>query len=69
RVFDAFQRGAAATDAPPQRGAGVGLALCRLIARAHGGELVLIDREGGGCSAECALPAESAQAPAMEAAP
>ena len=69
RVFDAFQRGAAATDAPPPRGAGVGLALCRLIARAHGGELVLIDREGGGCSAECALPAESEQAPAMEAAP
>lgn len=66
RVFDAFQRGA--SDASPRRGAGVGLALCRLIARAHGGELVLLDRDGGGCSFECTLPATDAQVVASEAA-
>lgn len=69
RVFDAFQRGEALAHAPLRRGAGVGLALCRLIARAHGGELVLRDREGGGCSFECTLPVAPAQVPAVEAAP
>lgn len=67
RVFDAFQRGE--SGAGPRRGAGVGLALCRLIARAHGGELVLHEREGGGCSFECMLPAPDSQALAMEATP
>lgn len=69
RVFDAFQRGDSATDAPPRRGAGVGLALCRLIARAHGGELVLRERDGGGSSFECTLPALDTQATAVEAPP
>ena len=38
------------------RGAGVGLALCRAIAQAHGGSLNLRQRDHGGCSFECWLP-------------
>jgi len=34
----------------------VGLAVCRAIARAHGGELRLRARGHGGCSFECLLP-------------
>lgn len=69
RIFDVFQRGqdapapADAADAaagaerdPARRGAGVGLAVCRAIARAHGGELTLRPRGHGGSSFELALP-------------
>jgi two-component system sensor histidine kinase KdpD len=57
RVFDAFQRGPAApAGAANPRGAGLGLAVCRAIARAHGGELALRDRPGGGASFELSLP-------------
>ena len=60
RIFDVFQRGspapASSTDAPSRRGAGVGLAVGRAIARAHGGELVLRARAQGGSSFECRLP-------------
>ena len=55
RIFDVFQRGhddAAAS----RRGAGVGLAVCRAIAQAHGGELRLRSRAHGGSSFECWLP-------------
>ncbi len=41
-------------------GAGVGLAVCRAIARAHGGELRLRPRGHGGCSFECVLPIRQA---------
>jgi two-component system, OmpR family, sensor histidine kinase KdpD len=65
RVFEVFHRGAesmtggtsASTDRLADRpGAGVGLAVCRAIARAHGGELRLRPRGHGGCSFECVLP-------------
>lgn len=62
RIFDTFQRGddpvaaAPAAESPPRRGAGVGLALCRAIARAHGGELRLRQRSHGGSSFEVVLP-------------
>ena len=53
RIFEVFQRG----ESPAQRqGAGVGLAVCRAIARAHGGELRLRPRGRGGSSFECVLP-------------
>ncbi|WP_342132712.1 sensor histidine kinase [Hydrogenophaga sp. OTU3427] len=60
RVFEVFQRGderrhARSVEAQRQ-GAGVGLAVCRAIARAHGGELRLHARAHGGCCFECALP-------------
>lgn len=57
-VFQVFRRGAAAAPGAGTRpGAGVGLAVCRAIARAHGGELRLRARGHGGCSFECVLPA------------
>ena len=36
----------------------LGLAVCRAIARAHGGDLTLIDRPGGGARFELSLPIE-----------
>jgi len=64
RIFEVFHRGAppmpgAAAESPAQAarpGAGVGLAVCRAIARAHGGELRLRPRGHGGCAFECELP-------------
>jgi len=59
RIFEVFHRGAGAPlpDRPAARaGAGVGLAVCRAIARAHGGELKLRPRGHGGSSFECWLP-------------
>ena len=65
RVFEVFHRGAPPQEAPRARagdaaasrpGAGVGLAVCRAIAGAHGGELRLRARGHGGCAFECLLP-------------
>ena len=63
RIFETFQRGPAAVaaagaadDHPVRRGAGIGLALCRAIAHAHGGELRLRARRQGGSSFELLLP-------------
>jgi two-component system, OmpR family, sensor histidine kinase KdpD len=58
RLFEPFQRGEASS--PGARGAGVGLALCRAIAQAHGGTLVWRAREGGGSSFELMLPVDDA---------
>lgn len=55
RVFEAFQRGDLAALAQRPPGAGVGLAVCRAIAEAHGGRLTLRPRGHGGCSFECRL--------------
>lgn len=65
RVFEVFQRGddAAGTTESGRRGAGVGLAVCRAIARAHGGELTLRPRGHGGSSFECSMPVRDAPAP------
>ncbi len=60
RIFEVFQRG---EGAEPKRGAGVGLAVCRAIARAHGGELRLRPRGRGGASFECVLPLREPPAP------
>jgi len=62
-IFDTFQRGdrlVAPVDGafPSRPGAGVGLALCRAIALAHGGELRLRSRSHGGSSFEVTLPVE-----------
>lgn len=51
RLFEPFQRGAAASP-----GAGLGLALVRQIARAHGGEAVFVDAVGGGAHLRVRLP-------------
>lgn len=39
-----------------RRGHGLGLYMVRLVARAHGGEVVVRDREGGGARFELTLP-------------
>jgi two-component system sensor histidine kinase KdpD len=60
RIFEPFARG----EAHRERGAGVGLALCRAIAEAHGGSLRCRARGHGGASFECLLPlAQEAPAP------
>lgn len=60
QVFEPWQRGAepmAGRPAAPERpGSGVGLAVCRAIAQAHGGELRLRARGHGGSAFECWLP-------------
>ncbi|HEX9244279.1 MAG TPA: HAMP domain-containing sensor histidine kinase [Anaeromyxobacter sp.] len=42
-----------------ERGTGLGLALAKQVADAHGGTLTLADREGGGTVARLVLPAEA----------
>mgnify|MGYP003348982085 CR=1 FL=1 len=49
-----------------QRGAGLGLALCDAVARAHGARLRVQPRRGGGASIECWWPLEPAPAPGEE---
>lgn len=65
RVFEVFQRGGDA-QAAARTGVGIGLAVCRAIARAHGGELRLRPRHHGGSSFEAWLPVrEQPVAPAL----
>jgi two-component system sensor histidine kinase KdpD len=64
RIFQVFQRG---QDMPgslahPGTGSGVGLAVCKAIAEAHGGTLALRGRTRGGSSFECTLPLREAPA-------
>ena len=66
RIFEVFQRGeqghATRPDAALRRGAGVGLAACRAIARAHGGEMRYRARSHGGAAFELLLPIEETPA-------
>ena len=55
RVFIPFERGDSARD-PETGGVGLGLALARAIARAHGGEVSLRKREIRGLRAQVMLP-------------
>ncbi|MGH8327802.1 MAG: DUF4118 domain-containing protein, partial [Steroidobacteraceae bacterium] len=52
-LFEKFQRG---SEEGAVAGAGLGLAICRAIARAHGGEIAARRREGGGAHFEVTLP-------------
>lgn len=57
KLFEVFQRrDTEPTTVEVSRGAGVGLAVCRAIARAHQGELLLRPRAEGGCLFEFRLP-------------
>jgi two-component system, OmpR family, sensor histidine kinase KdpD len=60
-IFEPYRR----SDRSGQRGAGLGLAVCRAIAHAHGGSLALRPREGGGASFVVSLPV-SVQQPVSE---
>jgi PAS domain S-box-containing protein len=51
RIFEPFF-----TTKPPEKGTGVGLALCRALVRAHGGSLTLEESPGGGASFVISLP-------------
>lgn len=54
-IFEPYARG----DRAGPRGAGLGLAVCRAIAQAHGGRLALRRRKGGGSSFVLGLPVEA----------
>lgn len=55
RLFDKFQRG---KDEGTVVGAGLGLAICRAIVTAHGGEIRAGDRPGGGARFQFTLPTQ-----------
>ncbi len=61
RVFDGFYR---ASNAGEVRGAGLGLGLVRHFARAHGGEILALPREGGGTVMRLELPLAGTPPPA-----
>jgi two-component system sensor histidine kinase KdpD len=48
------------------RGAGLGLAICRGIIRAHGGRIWAENRPGGGVAIRFTLPAKEAPPPLAE---
>jgi two-component system sensor histidine kinase KdpD len=54
RVFDKFQRGRRGS------GVGLGLAICRAVALAHGGRVWAENRPGGGASFKLVLPGQRA---------
>jgi two-component system sensor histidine kinase KdpD len=55
RLFDKFQRGRSESSVT---GAGLGLAICRAIARAHGGDIRALNRGERGARFEISLPLE-----------
>jgi signal transduction histidine kinase len=58
RVFAPFYRLEPARD-PGNGGVGLGLSVARTIAREHGGEVTLANRDSGGLSVRIELPAEA----------
>ena len=58
RMFERLYRGRRAQELRPS-GTGLGLAIARWIVEAHGGDIQLIDREGGGTVATVELPRRS----------
>jgi signal transduction histidine kinase len=55
RVFDPFFRGEPSRNRDTG-GIGLGLAVVRSVARAHGGDAVLLNRPGGGATARVSMP-------------
>jgi signal transduction histidine kinase len=64
-IFDRFRSG----DSGHPRGTGLGLALVRAVARAHGGDVLVRSRPDHGSEFELLLPAPSGPLPAPQAAP
>jgi two-component system sensor histidine kinase KdpD len=61
KVFDKFYRGAAAKR--NDGGTGLGLTICRAVARAHDGDMTILPREGGGTIVRFSLPGNAVTAP------
>ena len=59
RIFEKFVRG----DGHRDGGFGLGLAICRAIAQAHGGTIAALDRPGGGALFRVSLPLEQETRP------
>ena len=59
-IFEPYRRGDQ-SGSRESRGAGLGLALCRAIAQAHGGNLTVRRRSGGGSSFSATLPLDPRQ--------
>lgn len=59
-IFEPYARGDH-SDRASARGSGLGLAVCRAIAQAHGGDLILRRRTGGGSSFTLVLPVDAMQ--------
>jgi signal transduction histidine kinase len=57
KVFAPFYRLEAARD-PGKSGVGLGLSVARTVAREHGGDVTLMNRDGGGLSVLIELPAQ-----------
>jgi len=55
RVFEKFYR-LPQTQPAGLHGAGLGLAICKGVVEAHGGEITLLDRAGGGTLVTVRLP-------------
>jgi two-component system sensor histidine kinase KdpD len=55
RVFEKFYR-LAQSQAAGLYGAGLGLAICKGLVEAHGGEIAILDRDGGGLLVSIQLP-------------
>ena len=58
RVFDKFFRGSITPTVDGRRGAGLGLAICKAIVQAHGGQISARNRAGGGAEFVITLPCE-----------
>jgi two-component system sensor histidine kinase KdpD len=54
KVFDKFYRGQAAKR--NDGGTGLGLTICRAVARAHDGDMTILSRDGGGAIVRFSLP-------------
>ncbi len=61
-IFEPYSR----SDLSGQRGAGLGLALCRAIAAAHGGDITVRRRSGGGNSFTFSMPLNATQPQSAE---
>ena len=57
QIFEKFSRGSNVTD---ETGAGLGLALVQETVRAHGGDVLVTDRKGGGTTFTLRIPLEHA---------
>ena len=64
KLFDKFTRGETESATP---GVGLGLAICRAVVSAHGGEIAAANAQGGGAEFTVTLPRREPPEPAEEA--